>query len=244
MPLPKLNTTLHTLKLPSTGKEIQFRPFLVKEEKILMMAMESGETNDMINSLRQIIDSCVEEELNVSELPMFDIEYIFLQLRARSVGEEIELNYNLENDPCDKLMNANCSYYVKLKVDEIQVERDKNHKDLIDITDKIKVKVKYPKIEESSRIAGLQGKELVDKTFEMVGNSIEYIMDGEEMHQTKDYTQAERDEFVQSLSSGQFREIQNFFNTMPKLSKKVVGECQSCGKKNERVLEGMASFFV
>ena len=141
-------------------------------------------------------------------------------------------------------MNGKCSYHVKLKVDEIQVERDKNHKDLIDITDKIKVKMKYPKIEESSRIAGLQGKELVDKTFEMVGNSIEYIMDGEEMHQTKDYTQAERDEFVQSLSSGQFREIQNFFNTMPKLSKKVVGECQSCGKKNERVLEGMASFFV
>ena len=160
------------------------------------------------------------------------------------MGEEIELNYNLENDPCDKLMNANCSYYVKLKVDEIQVEKDKNHKDLIDITDKIKVKMKYPKIEESSRFAGLQGKELVDKTFEMVGNSIEYIMDGEEMHQTKDYTQAEKDEFVQSLSSGQFREIQNFFNTMPKLSKKVVGECQSCGKKNERVLEGMASFFV
>ena len=208
------------------------------------MAMESGETNDMINSLRQIIDSCVEEELNVSELPMFDIEYIFLQLRARSVGEEIELTYSLEDETCDKLMNGKCSYHVKLKVDEIQVERDKNHKDLIDVTDKIKVKMKYPKIEESSRLAGLQGKELVDKTFEMVGNSIEYIMDGEEMHQTKDYTQAERDEFVQSLSSGQFREIQNFFNTMPKLSKKVVGECQSCGKKNERVLEGMASFFV
>ena len=140
MPLPKLNVGTHTLKLPSSGKEIEYRPFLVKEEKILMTAMESGETADMIRALRQIIDSCVENDLSTMDMPMFDIEYIFLQLRARSVGEEIELNYNLENDPCDKLMNANCSYYVKLKVHEIQVEKDKNHKDLIDITDKIKVK--------------------------------------------------------------------------------------------------------
>jgi len=244
MSLPKLNTALHTLKLPSTGKEIKFRPFLVKEEKILMMAMESGETQDMVNSLRTIIESCIEEDINVKELPMFDIEYIFLQLRARSVGEEIEVIFNIPDNKCEKMEDTDCKFTTKIKVDEIKVEKDKQHKDLIDLTDNIKVKMKYPRVEDTTQLAGLEGKALVNKTFEMIGNSMEYIMEGEEMHQTKDYSQAERDEFVQSLSSGQFRDIQEFFNTMPKLQKSVEGECQNCGKKGTTVLEGMASFFA
>ena len=244
MSLPKLNTALHTLTLPSTGKEIKFRPFLVKEEKILMMAVESGKSEDMVASLRQIIDSCVQDDLIINDLPMFDIEYIFLQLRARSVGDKLTISYSIPDNPCEKAKAINCEFSVEINVDDIEIEKDETHTDLIDITDDIKVKMRYPKIEMSTHLIGLEGKALVDMTFRMVGNSIEYIMEGEEMHSTTDYTEKEIDEFIQSLSSGQFRDLQTFFNTMPKLRKEVEGVCQSCGKKNTRVLEGMADFFA
>ena len=244
MALPKMNIIKHTLTLPSNGKELTYRPFLVKEEKILMMAMESGEVKDIVRATRDIISSCVEDELDVPTLPMFDIEYIFLQLRAKSVGDELEVSFSLEDDPCDTLENKNCVYNTKIKVDDIQVERDKNHKDIIDLTDTIKIKMKYPKIEDSTQLAGLKGKALINKTFEMVGNSVDYIMEDEEIHYTKDYTKKEMEEFIQSLSSGQFKNIQEFFNTMPKLKKEVSGKCGYCEKKNTTVLEGMAAFFV
>ena len=244
MPLPKLNVGTHTLKLPSSGKEIEYRPFLVKEEKILMTAMESGETADMIRALRQIIDSCVENDLSTMDMPMFDIEYIFLQLRAKSVGEKIPISYSIENETCEKLMNGDCLYHVEIDVNEITVEKNPEHKDIIDLTKDIKIKMKYPQIEASASIAGLEGEKLVEKPFEMIGQCIEYILEGEEMHQTKDYSKKEIDEFLNSLSSGQFRSIQSFFDTMPKLKKEVTAECPSCGKKNTRTLEGIADFFV
>ena len=244
MALPKLNIVKHNLTLPSTGKKITFRPFLVKEEKILMMAMESGEATDMIHALRDIITSCVEEDIKVNTLPMFDIEYIFLQLRSRSVGEKTPITYSLENDICEKLKGANCSYLVEINLDEVQVEKNKDHKDLINLTKDIKIKMRYPKIEASAEIMGLEGEKLIDKTFEMIGGCMEYIMEGEEMHQTSDYSQKEIDDFLNSLSSPQFREIQKFFDTMPKLRKEVTAKCSECGKENKRVLEGLGDFFV
>ena len=244
MALPKLNIIKHSLILPSTGKKITFRPFLVKEEKILMMAMESGEATDMIHALRDIITSCVEEDIKVNTLPMFDIEYIFLQLRSRSVGEKTPITYSLENDICEKLKGANCSYLVEINLDEVQVEKIKDHKDLINLTKDIKIKMRYPKIEASAEIMGLEGEKLIDKTFEMIGGCMEYIMEGEEMHQTSDYSQKEIDDFLNSLSSPQFREIQKFFDTMPKLRKEITAKCSECGKENKRVLEGLGDFFV
>ena len=244
MALPKLNIVKHSLILPSTGKKYTFRPFLVKEEKILMMAMESGEATDMIHALRDIITSCVEEDIKVNTLPMFDIEYIFLQLRSRSVGEKTPITYSLENDNCEKVKGANCSYLVEINLDEVQVEKNKDHKDVIDLTKDIKIKMKYPQIEASAEIMGLEGEKLIDKTFEMIGGCMEYIMEGEEMHQTSDYSQKEVDDFLNSLSSPQFREIQKFFDTMPKLRKEVTAKCSECGKENKRVLEGLGDFFV
>ena len=244
MALPKLNIVKHSLILPSTGKKYTFRPFLVKEEKILMMAMESGEATDMIHALRDIITSCVEEDIKVNDLPMFDIEYIFLQLRSRSIGEKTPITYSLENDNCEKIKGANCSYLVEINLDEVQVEKNKDHKDTIDLTKDIKIKMKYPQIEASAEIMGLEGEKLIDKTFEMIGGCMEYIMEGEEMHQTSDYSQKEIDDFLNSLSSPQFREIQKFFDTMPKLRKEVTAKCKECGKENKRVLEGLGDFFV
>ena len=244
MALPKINVMTYSLTLPSTGKKLEYRPFLVKEEKVLMMAMQSGENKDMVRALREIIDSCVLDNVDTKSLPMFDIEYIFLQLRARSIGEKIPIEYSLPDDKCEKIKNANCTYTTEIDVDEIKVEKDENHKDMIDLNDNIKIKLRYPKIESSTDIAGLEGKKLVDKTFEMIGDCIEYIMEGEEMHQTSDYSQKEVDDFLNSLSSPQFREIQKFFDTMPKLRKEVTAKCSECGKENKRVLEGLGDFFV
>ena len=244
MALPKLSTPTYELKIPSTGKKVKFRPFLVKEEKMLMMALESGEAKDMINATRDIIISCVEDNIDVASLPMFDIEYIFLQLRSRSVGEKTPITYSLENDNCEKVKGANCSYLVEINLDEVQVEKNKDHKDIIDLTKNIKIKMIYPQIEASAEIMGLEGEKLVDKTFSMIGDCMEYIMEGEEMHQTSDYSQKEVDDFLNSLSSPQFREIQKFFDTMPKLRKEVTAKCSECGKENKRVLEGLGDFFV
>ena len=242
MSLPKLTVMKHELSLPSTGKKVTYRPFLVKEEKILMMAMQGGEATDIIRTLRDIIESCVESELDVKSLTMFDIEYVFLQLRARSVGDKIPVSYTLE-EICEKT-DKKCQFDAEVNIDEVKVKKEKNHKDLIDITDKIKVKMKYPEIEMTTKMGNLKQEEMVDATFSMIGQCIEYIMDGEELHQPSDYTEKELDDFLNSLSTEQFKNIQQFFDTMPKLRHKVVGKCAKCGKEDEKVLEGMADFFV
>ena len=243
MALPKLNIIKHTLTLPSTGKELTYRPFLVKEEKMLMMAMESGEAKDMINATRDIIVSCVEDNIDVASLPMFDIEYIFLQLRSKSIGETAPVTYSLDDDKCSKDKGKNCLYSVEVDLSTVDIVKNKDHKDIIDLTDGIKIKMKYPKIEASTNIVGLEGEALVNKTFELIGECMEYILEDEEMHTTSDYTSKEIEEFLNSLTSGQFRSIQGFFDTMPKLRKEVTAKCTTCGKKNTRVLEGLADFF-
>ena len=244
MALPKLNIINHSLILPSTGKELTYRPFLVKEEKMLMMAMESGETKDVIRATRDIIESCVQDDININHLPMFDVEYIFLQLRAKSVGDVTTISFSLgDEDKCSKDNNTSCIYSVEIDLNTITIEKNKDHKDIIDLTDSIKIKMKYPEIESAVSIEGLEGEALVNKTFEMIGQCIEYILEDEEMHSTKDYTTKEIDEFLNSLTSGQFRSIQGFFDTMPKLRKEVNAKCAACGKKNTKVLEGLADFF-
>lgn len=244
MALPKLNIIKHSLTLPSTGKELTYRPFLVKEEKMLMMALESGEPKDMIRATRDIISSCVQDDIDVNNLPMFDIEYVFLQLRSKSIGDVTTISYTLgDEDKCSKDKDKNCSYSVEIDLNSVTVVKNKDHKDIIDLTDDIKIKMRYPEIEASTQVVGLEGEALVNKTFEMIGQCIEYILEGEEMHSTTDYTTKEIDEFLNSLTSGQFRSIQSFFDTMPKLRKEVNAKCTACGKKNTKVLEGLADFF-
>ena len=243
MALPKINNPTYELILPSTDETIKYRPFLVKEEKILLIAQESNDAKQISNAVLQLLNNCILNEKNINDLPTFDIEYIFLQLRARSVGEKIPIQYSLPDDKCDK-SNANCTYTTEIDVDDIKVEFDENHKDLIELDDEIKIKMRYPKIEASTEIVGLEGKKLVDKTFELIGDCIEYIMEGEEMHQTSDYTKKDIGDFLNSVSSGQFRNIQEFFDKMPKVKKEVTGKCEVCAKENTRVLEGMGDFFV
>ena len=140
MSLPKLTVMKHKLTLPSTGESITYRPFLVKEEKLLMMAMQTGEQDDMVRALKEIINNCVEKQMNLDSLPMFDIEYIFLQLRARSVGDEIPITYSDDDKVCKN--DTPCVFESVVNIDEIQIEKSKDHKDLVEITDTIKVKMK------------------------------------------------------------------------------------------------------
>jgi hypothetical protein len=248
MALPKVNVMHHTLTLPSSGKEVRYRPFLVKEEKILMMAMQSGETKDMISSLKDIVNNCMEEDIKVSELAMFDFEYIFLQLRARSVGDTIEIKYSEPELICSK-DNKQCNFESILNIDEITLDRgSKKQKDLIDINDSIKVKLRYPKVDDAAGMGGLVAETsqetLIETTFKMIANCIEYIMDGKEMYKPADYTEKEVDEFLNSLSSAQFKAIQVFFESLPKLKKDVISTCLKCGTTNTKHLEGINDFFA
>ena len=243
MALPKIAVMKHELTLPSSGEKITFRPFLVKEEKILMTALQGGEAKDMVRGLKEIINNCVDKDLKVETLPPFDLEYIFLQLRARSVGEVIPISYSLPEEIC-KDDKKECTFEKELNLDDIKVQKNKNHKDLIDLTDTIKLKMRYPDMEGATAMTGVEGVEMVDKTFDLIGQSIEYIMDGEEMHNLSDYTKKEADDFLDSLSTQNFKEIQTFFDTMPKLKHEITSKCKVCGKENKRVLEGMGDFFA
>ena len=243
MALPKIAVMKHELTLPSSGEKITFRPFLVKEEKILMTALQGGEAKDMVRALKEIINNCVDKDLKVETLPPFDLEYIFLQLRARSVGEVIPISYSLPEEIC-KDDKKECTFEKELNLDDIKVQKNKNHKDLIDLTDTIKLKMRYPDMEGATAMTGVEGVEMVDKTFDLIGQSIEYIMDGEEMHNLSDYTKKEVDDFLDSLSTQNFKEIQTFFDTMPKLKHEITAKCKVCGKENKRVLEGMGDFFA
>ena len=242
MALPKITVMKHELTLPSSGEKITFRPFLVKEEKILMMSLQSGDAKDMVRGLKEIINNCVDKDLKVDTLPPFDLEYIFLQLRARSVGDKIPINYSIPEELC-KDDKTECKFEIEINIDDVKIQKDKNHKDLIELTDSIKLKMKYPDMEASVAMAGVEGAEMVDKTFDIISQSIEYIVDGEEMHKLTDYSKKEADEFLNSLSTQHFKEIQTFFDTMPKLKHEITAKCKVCGKENERVLEGMGDFF-
>ena len=243
MALPKIAVMKHELTLPSSGEKITFRPFLVKEEKILMTALQGGEAKDMVRALKEIINNCVDKNLKVDTLPPFDLEYIFLQLRARSVGDVIPISYSLPEEIC-KDDKKECTFEKELNLDDIKVQKNKNHKDLIDLTDTIKLKMRYPDMEGATAMTGVEGVEMVDKTFDLIGQSIEYIMDGEEMHNLSDYTKKEADDFLDSLSTQNFKEIQTFFDTMPKLKHEITAKCKVCGKENTKVLEGMGDFFA
>ena len=248
MALPKVKVMYHTLTLPSTGKKVRFRPFLVKEEKILMMAMQSGESKDMISSLKDIINNCMEEDIKVNELAMFDFEYIFLQLRARSVGDTIDIKYSEPEKICSK-DSKECNFTSVLNIDEIKAPKITTQKDLIDITDKIKVKLRWPKVDDAAALGNLNlegndASSLVESTFTIIANCIEYIMDGEEMFKVQDHTKKDIDDFLNSLSSSQFKSIQGYFESLPKITKDVTSTCTKCGNTDVKHLEGVGDFFA
>ncbi len=240
MPLPKISTPTYELEIPSTGKKIKYRPFLVREEKILIMALESEDMKQITDAIVQILGDCIlTRGVKVVDLATFDIEYLFLNVRAKSVGEVIELKVVCQDD-------GETEVDVELDVDSIKVKKEKNHKNIIKLDDSLSMKMKYPSLTQfvDNNFDYKQEDTSVDKSLEMITSCIEMIYNDEECWSTADSTKQEMEEFVEQMNTKQFKEIEEFFSTMPKLSHTIAVKNPKTKKTSEIVLEGLASFFT
>ena len=239
MPLPKINTPTYDLTLPSTGKKIKYRPFLVKEEKILIMALETEDISQITNAIVEILNDCIlTKGVTVTKLATFDIEYLFLNVRAKSVGETVEVNVVCPDD-------NKTSVQIEINLDSIKVQKTRGHKNIIKLDDQYSLKLKYPSLNEfiDSNFESSQESD-VDKSLNMITSCIEMIYDKEESWDASDSTKQELEEFIEQLNSKQFKTIERFFETMPKLSHKLKVTNPTTEVESEVVLEGLASFFT
>jgi hypothetical protein len=236
MALPKLNVPTHELVIPSTDKKIKYRPFLVKEEKVLLLAMESGENNDILQAVKTIVDECTFNKLKVGEMPMFDVEYIFLQIRSRSVGEVSTMRILCLDDR---------KTYAKVDIDlnEVQVQVQDGHTNKIELSDEMGVIMKYPSVDSfaESGLDDLTPSNMIN----VVASCIEQIYDkkGEDVYDSKDSTKQEIVEFIEQMNSTQFAEVQKFFDTMPKLEHTITVKNPKTKVENKVVLNGLNDFF-
>ena len=240
MALPKLNVPVYEAILPSTEKVIKYRPFLVKEEKILLTALEADETEALSIAVKQIVNNCVQGELDVDKLPTFDIEYLFLRLRAKSVGEKATIG--LKPWGCPKNKGELCENTTQVEVDleEVKVVRDEKHNPKIMLDDSIGIKMKYPDI----NVAGLStGIDNMDAGMRVIKDCVEMIFTEEETHEKDSFTEKELDEFIDSLNTKQLDKIRNFFETMPTLKHTVKYKCGTCKEEKETTVQGLQSFF-
>ncbi len=237
MALPKINTPTYELEVPSTNEKIKYRPFLVKEEKILLIAMESGKNEDIVNAVKEIVSACTFEKVDLGKIPMFDVEYIFLNIRAKSVGEVSNLKLLC---PDDKETYAN----VEIDLSEVMVQVDEEHSIKIELTDEMGIMMKYPTIDSlaSTGISEITASNM----FEIICSCIAQIYDkkGDEVFEAKDQTAKELLEFVEQLNTKQFQKLQMFFDTMPKLKHVVTIENPKTKVKSDITLTGLNDFFV
>ena len=239
MPLPKISTPSYHLTLPSTGKEIKYRPFLVREEKLLVLALESEDTKQITEAIKTVIKSCIETRgIKVETLPTFDIEYLFLNIRGKSVGEEIEVNIICPDD-------GETTVPVKINVDEIEVKKFDGHDKKIKIDDSIMLEMKYPSLDQFIKNNfDFSAANDMDQAFDLISSCIDTIYTEDEVWSTSDVTKKEITEFLDQMNSLQFKKIETFFETMPKLSHKITITNPKTKVENEVVLEGLSSFFV
>jgi len=238
MPLPKISTPSYELVLPSSTRKIKFRPFLVKEEKILILAMESQDNKQIANAIKDVLGSCIlTKGIKVEKLSTFDIEYLFLNIRGKSVGEEIEVMVTCEDDGETKVPTT-------INLDEIKVNINKDHSTDIKLDDKLTLRMKYPSMDEFIKSNfSVTDKLNVDDTFNLISSCVDQIYSEEESWASSDCTKKELNEFIESLNSKQFKEVEQFFDTMPKLSHTVKVKNPNTGVENTLVLEGLQSFF-
>jgi hypothetical protein len=243
MALPKLNVPVYETILPSTDKVIKYRPFLVREEKILLTAMESDDEKLISNAVKQILKNCIKGEMNINELPTFDIEFLFLRLRAKSVGEKITVG--LRPYPCVQNEGELCKFSteVEINLEEVKVKKNDNHTSKIMIDDNVGVKLKYPDIDLITPDGNKEKLSQVDLGMSVIKNCIDMIFTKETVHERDSFTEEELDEFLDSLNSEQFERIKEFFDTIPKLSHTVEYTCKTCGEEKKTTIEGLNSFF-
>ena len=237
MPLPKIATPTYELVIPSTKKKIKYRPFLVKEEKVLILAMESEDTKQIASAVKDVIKNCIiTRGVKVEELSTFDIEYLFLNIRGKSVGEEVEVLITCPDDGTTKVPTV-------IDLDSIQVQYDEEHSRDIKLDDSLTLRMRYPSMNEFIQNNFVVSDVNLDNTFDIITSCIEQIYSEEESWSSADCTKKELKEFVEQLNSKQFKEVETFFSTMPKLSHKLVVTNPNTGVDNEIILEGLASFF-
>ena len=239
MPLPKISTPIYELELPSTGQTIKYRPFLVKEEKLLVIALESEDTKQITTAIKTVIKNCIETKgIKVEFLPTFDIEYLFLNIRGKSVGEEIEVNIICPDD-------GETTVPVKILVDDIQVQKNPEHNNKIKLDDSIMMEMKYPSLEQFIKSNfDLSADSTMDQSFELIGSCVDKIYTEDEVWSTADVTKKELMEFLDQMNSNQFKEIEKFFETMPKLSHTIKVKNPKTEVESDVVLEGLSSFFA
>jgi len=239
MPLPKIATPLYELELPSTGETIQYRPFLVKEEKVLVIALESEDTKQITTAIKTVIKNCIRTKgVKVEDLPTFDIEYLFLNIRGKSVGEELEVNVTCPDD-------GKTQVPVTINLDDIQVQKNEEHTNQVKVDDSIMMEMKYPSLDQFIKNNfDFQDGNAMDQSFELIASCIDKIYTEEEVWAAADCSKKEIIEFLEQMNSSQFKEIEKFFETMPKLSHTIKVKNPKTKKENEVVIEGLAGFFA
>ena len=239
MSLPKLNVPVYETILPSTEKVIKYRPFLVKEEKVLLTAMEDGKNDTIMNAVKEVLKNCIQSKIDLDKLPTFDLEFLFLRLRAKSVGEEVTIGLKPWGCPqnngelCDKTTE------VKVNLEEVKVIKDEKHTSKIMLDDNVGIKMRYPDI---SKIDSDMGDNF-ETGMKMVKDSIDMIFTSEETHERDTISEKELEEFIDSLNTEQFGKIREFFDTMPQLKHTAKYTCSTCGEEKETTITGLNSFF-
>ena len=247
MGLPQIAVPEYSLKLPSDGKELRYRPFLVKEEKLLLLAMESEDDKQIMTATKNVLQNCIFDDINVDDMAIFDIEYIFLWLRGRAKGEKLELKYTCPK--CDSTLP------VDLNLEDIKVTYAEGHEKKVEINDSVGIVLKYPNMAMQAKIEKIESENEVETLFTSIRLCIDYIYDKETMYSSKDHTEKELEEFIESLTDVQFKKLANFFETMPKLEHKINLVCKgsikegkkkkiNCDYEEEITLEGLQSFFA
>mgnify|MGYP003110925204 FL=1 len=239
MPLPKISTPLYELQLPSNGKKIKYRPFLVREEKVLILALEGGDNKSITNAVKKILKDCISTRgVKIEELPTFDIEYLFLNIRGKSVGESLDLIVTCPDD-------NKTTVPVKVYIDEIGIKINDQHKKDIVLNPNLTLRMKYPSMNEfianNFEISG--DVDQLDQSFDIIASCIDMVYNDEESWAASDCTKKELKEWLQDLNSKQFKELETFFETMPKLSHTLKVTNPNTKVESEIVLEGLASFF-
>jgi hypothetical protein len=239
MPLPKISTPTYELELPSTEQSIKYRPFLVKEEKLLVIALESEDTKQITNAIKTVIKNCIlTKDIKVETLPTFDIEFLFLNIRGKSVGEQVDVNIICPDDN-----ETNVS--VSINLDDIKVQKNEEHTNKIKVDPKIMMEMKYPSLEQFIKNNfDFNNQNAMDQSFDLIASCIDKIYTEDEVWSTSDVTKKEVTEFLESMNSSQFKDIEKFFETMPKLSHKIQITNPKTKVESEVVLEGLASFFA